>query len=206
MDYEGKGRVAPKPITVTLSVGEKVCIYRDAKRIASKRGEWRGSGWKGGLAGSLVVPGVGSLTQQERPIYLGLGGEYALAQTVNRRMAAAVFVYDSVEYDNGDGGVDFVAFGLTTQVKTRGRDFDSLIRRITPRKQLVPVVCDIAAFCEWNGIDSVKVLGWHFMDRIRELCPLHKSPVAEHWNLCVNDRELKPIGDMISEFQGRQYA
>ena len=201
MDCEGRGKVAPRPITVKLTRGEKIGILIDARRIAARRGEWHGEGWKGGLAGELVVRGVGLLGRQLRPIYLGLGGEYSTAKIVNRRIGHNVFIYDTTLYADGDGGIDMHAYGMSVQIKTRGRDGDSLIRRLTAKKSFVPMESTVAVFCEWNGNDPVKILGWHTMAHIMELCPLQKSPVADHWNLCVRDSELQPIGSMITELR-----
>ena len=88
MDFEGEGRRSPKPLPIEMTAGTMVAAYQDAKAIAAKRLEWRGgrSKWKRGLIAEKVMPNVGRVPQHIIPIYIGIGGEMAFSQMMNRRI------------------------------------------------------------------------------------------------------------------------
>lgn len=184
VDCEGRGRVAPKPIRILLSNQERRII----RRLTEERTAYRGyansqSKWKQGLVGA------------SQAVLIGMTGQYAL-----RRYLGIADDDDSRLKPQGDGGVDLEHKGLTMQVKTRrGTRIDNLIRRVTDRKKICPLVTKLFAFCQFNDDATVYLLGW-IRSRDARLCGHFKrSSVAEHWNLVVDDVNLLPIHQLKEE-------
>lgn len=161
MILEGVGRTAPAPKTLVLNDGELRQLHGEAKRRAAHR-DYKNSGttWGQGLLGDIVIPNVGSLTKDERPIFAGLLGEYALATVINAKFPGAAVVDLSLRA-LGDFGVDLRPFGLTIDAKTRQREGDlHFVRRGTEKGRWLELTAKAFAFCEWAGFKSVKVCGW----------------------------------------------
>ena len=203
MQTEGIGREAPAAISVTFGVSERLALLDAARHIKSHRREWKGSGWKGGLASGKRVPGVGIIEQSVRPLFMGLGGEYATAIIINRRLPYPLLKVDCAIQPGGDGGIDFRPCGMTLQVKTRGRGPTSFVRRLTDRGRLTPLGYDALVFVEWDMGTTAYVLGWNWATQIQQRARFAPAKRGKHWNLEVDDNILLPIADLAIEIEGR---
>jgi hypothetical protein len=183
-DCEGRGKVAPKPIRFILS-GQEAQIIR---RLVVERTSYRGyansqSKWKQGLVGA------------SQAVLIGMTGQYAL-----RRYLGIADDDDSRLKPRGDGGIDLEHKGLTMQVKTRRRaKTESLIRRVTDRKKVCPLVSEIMAFCQYENETTVLLLGWIRCRHARLNGHFKRSSVADHWNLVIGDSDLLPIRQLKEE-------
>jgi len=180
---EGKGLVAPRPVSVALSGCDLACL----QDIAAKRDAHRGyrhsnSTWKKGLCAS--------------PILTGLVGEFAFSQFLKSRGIKTMVVDDRL--NNGDGGKDAVINGVAYQVKTSAKAYSTcLVRRVGESKRIMPHVCERFVFCRWAERDAACDLrGWCTKDTIIELGKFCKGKRGNWFNNEIEDVHFLSMVDL----------
>lgn len=165
---EGKGLVPPTVVRVRIdssALNTLKCIADDREKHRNYKGavsKWR----RGSTANAILI---------------GLVGEFAFQEFLRKRGIKCVVVDDSL--NNGDGGRDAVIAGVSYQVKTSQRAYDScLVRRVNEAKQIVPHVCERFVFCSWaSGEEFCDLRGWCHRKTIREFSKLEKSKTGGKW-------------------------
>lgn len=204
MIVEGIGKKAPTPVGIQIMNHEMLAILEESKRQAEYREYRKGGAWAQGIKGDLVLPGVGLLTRDVRPIFCGRLGEYGVVRYVNGRLDDEAVSLDFVLRKRGDGDIDLKAFGLTIQVKTReGERRDSLVRRIDERGRTLRLTAQAFVFCEWGGSDYVQLLGWSWMKDFAGQQPI-PSPVGRWQNIAVEDADLSPMRSLVDNLSARR--
>lgn len=206
MLVEGVGVVAPQKVSFVLTEAELFALFGCAKDRARHRDYGsRDDKWGRGIKGGLTVGGIGELSQQERPIFIGLLGEYATQQYIDRRFPTAKCVVDTSLLESGDFGVDLQAFGLKMQIKTRqGSSGANLVRRTNNRGKELPIKPHAFVFAEWNGGLTVYLVGWTWARAVREK-DLVES-VGEWKNASITDSELLPMSRLAHQLNARRHA
>lgn len=201
MDTEGFGSKAPAPARLVLDFGTQILIAKAATQRAAFR-NYGGTRWGKGLKQAIHIPGIGDLSERERPIYAGLAGECAVADVINRRLKLIVAEVDLKNRTYGDGGVDLKVLGARLQVKTRqSHDRRSLIRATDERGNSTLPDVHAYVFCEWLGGDLVSVLGW--LDSRRVVDRPRRPGKGDWMNVEVIDTELEPMNAMLDGFKKR---
>ena len=196
---EGIGIKPPAPVAVVLTDGNMRLIAAEAKRQAEARNyNGRSDSWGKGFGISMVVGGV-ALQSSESPIFVGKIGEYATAHILTRRLG--VRIEPSAEVlTGGDGGADLIVVGKVLQIKTRRSVPVSLIRVRDDRGFSVFHKCDAFVFCSWDGVRTVRILGW-----LKSGDVLSKQEVnarcGDHKNVEVHDSELLPFSRLVDELR-----
>lgn len=202
---EGIGTHAPSKQRLGMSPKELRFFMEAARKRATHRSYRNQGQWGKGLVGPLNLPGIGSVKQEERSIFVGLLGEYATQQYIDRRFPEAKCVVDTSLLPHGDFGVDLKPFGLKIDVKTRefkaNADNVNRIKRTDERGNPLPVHPHAFLFTEWDheSPTSVYLLGWVWSAFVAEL-PLMPS-VGKWMNACVFDSQLLPMSGMASELE-----
>lgn len=183
MMVEGKGRVAPAPIIVRISMADWIALGDEANRRAERRGYASGrTAWARGLASSgTEFPVVGVLPPARAAILKGLLGEHAAC--VWSREASV----DLAERRFGDGGVDLRMGNVPVQVKTRMRP-PSLVRTTEADAQRYRAY----VFCAWDGADCIALLGWSHRAEVVK-CAKVLGKGGAHHNYAVEDAALLPM-------------
>jgi len=165
---EGKGLVPPKMVSVQIDGSELYYLQHVADQ-RDKHRNYKGSSslWRRGSTAN--------------PILMGLVGEYAFQEYLRTRGIKVAVVDDRL--NNGDGGKDAVIAGVSYQIKTSGKAYQTcLVRRINEAKRIVPHVCDRFVFCRWSyGDQFCDLRGWCDRDTVVELGKLRKGKTGGSW-------------------------
>lgn len=192
MIVEGVGPKAPRPVVVAITRSDLRFLQDKATQRARYRGyALRQDSWGRGLVAN--------------PILVGLVGEHALCVHLTRVGPWRLFV-DVTLRENGDGGSDVRVGRSTLQVKTRKRDYGSLlVRRVDGRRRLRRLDCDMVVSAQWDGSLGVSLCGWISAAEASLCGRLRRSQYkgADHWNLVIPDTALYPIGDLVKELEAR---
>jgi hypothetical protein len=198
--FEGKGIVAPKRATESLTEDDLRTLCREAER----RSEWRGYSsrsdrWGRGFAQASAVPGCGWVHASVMPALCGLVGEWAVCAYLNRELGWTEYRIDFSYQRHGDGGVDLVGevSGLRLQVKCRRPSSSSPVRCTDARGNRVPLP-DVRGFvfAEWRRGVTCDLLGW-VQRRDVQSAPVHSSPVDTHLNYVIADAALEPMRRLV---------
>lgn len=196
MLIEGKGYVAPAKVAVSVEPGALRFLLSEAMKRAEFRGyKNRSSKWSRGLTRQIEISGVGAIAQDIRPILCGMLGEYAVSETINRRLNRKECSLDYALREQGDGGKDLEACGQSAKS-------ESLVDRVR-RNHVNPLVSSIFAFCEWVPYRDpfhVQILGWVFAEDLRAM-PFRKSDHGKWFNTIVYDTVLEPFNKLILELK-----
>lgn len=197
---EGRGAVAPSPVTMPIDASELRVLYAEAKR----RYEFRQYGnrpdvWgKGLITKAVVVDLVGEQVKPGvLPILIGLVGEYAVGRYIIRAFPGSTPPVDLDLLINGDGGRDFRVYGFSLDIKTRKRDYsENLVRQYSAK-------ADAFVFCEWQLNAVVKLVGWQYRDAVRRW-DLHSGFGGKHMNHSAPDDALLPLSRLVDELKVRK--
>lgn len=203
MITEGIGQHAPSPVRELLTESDLRVVASASLQIAKYRGWSREAvGWKRGLiAEPLVIPRIGIIPAEAKPMFVGLIAEAAVVIYFNRRCGLQLSLKDQLLL-SGDGGADIEIGCLTMQVKSRqsssshSKQSISLVRYATGDGRHVFPSCTAIVFCETMlPAPVVKILGWiytaHAIDR--EIVP---ARIGNHWNIEIADSLLEPMGSL----------
>lgn len=202
---EGIGIVAPQKVRITLTSAEQRVLFDAAKERASYRQyASRNDRWGRGISGTKRIAGLGELSQQERPIFAGLLGEYAAQRYINGRFSGRCSI-DIELRESGDFGVDLQPFGMKIDVKTRESEFGpNRVRRTNNSGAMLRLAPHIFLFAQWVESSSVYLLGWQWTNYLADK-PLVKSAGA--WmNVVLDDIELRPMCSLRSELSAWEAA
>lgn len=204
MITEGKGMVAPQKVAIPLMGQDRRICYDTAKEFAAK---YSGANdqWKAGLCGELELPGIGSLTSEERPFYVGICGELAVQRFVWRFDHTCTV--DLKQRRQGDCGIDLRSCGMTMQVKTRQKIVtETLFNRGKNPRSPRPIDARICVCCEWSkDSPTVFICGWAWTTDVIAL-PLEESRVGPWWNSVVVDASLNPMSSLCDELEAWRLA
>lgn len=181
----------------TLTRGEKLHLQGLARhRESYRRYRDKQDLWQRGLVPHCV--------------FLGLCGELAMCKFLNRRLGLSLDV-DAEDRPRGDDGFDLHPLGLLrVQVKTRQRDYGSLlIRRETDGGRVVPIHWDVCVCATIARDDeagaAVSLDGWVDRDDVIGLRRKFASFVAarrgDHMNLEVGDERLSSVADLATKIR-----
>lgn len=199
MIREGKGRISPPRIAIALSRADmRLLRDKSSERTRYRAYSRRPDAWGRGFNPNAVL--LGCIGEQALAAYLDPTGDARLSADLRL-------------LPNGDGGRDIVVAGLRSQVKTRGKDYgETLIRRIDDGGALRPLSCDAIVSALWDGSlykdgsSTAWLLGWEWAERVISGGRTKPSPSREarHWNLTLEDRELRPMSDLRLEIACRK--
>ena len=188
---EGVGKHMPVGVTIRLTHTEIKYFSAAAIKIEEFRGySQRTDKWGKGYI--------------ESPLFSGLCGEQALCKFLNRRLHTNLVPNTKIEL-LGDGGRDIVIDELVVQVKTIVSGHKCLIRRISAKRRLKPLICHIFVFAKLT-LPTVKLLGWITAIRATEVGSSEKSSRDEHWNLCIPKDELESITTLDKAILSRKVS
>lgn len=203
MISEGKGLHPPARIRVPMDqkiIAELVAeaTRRDEFRKYSNRNDV----WGGGLINGSILGDSGlQIKMSARPILIGLGGEWAVKETLKNRVSG-VGSLDIKLRDKGDGGKDFEIRGLRLDVKTRSKSIDgNRVRLFYPGGDRVRNLADVFVFAEWVLSGAVDLLGWATVSEISEWW--REVGRGGHTNAIAEDEMLKPICRLVSLIEAR---
>lgn len=201
MNTEGVGITAPRLVPVVLTMAELSCLYKSAYERAEHRGyKARADKWGQGIKGVIEINGIGILTKDVRPIFVGLLGEYGVQRYVQQRFRGQALV-DLRLLKHGDFGIDLTAYGMKIQVKTRQSHVKhTLYKRANRNGYRFSIPSQTCVFCEWNGGSTVNLLGWQWSKEIESM-PLVQSDYGDWWNAVVDDSQLLPMCRMRDELE-----
>lgn len=204
MMVEGVGKRAPAIVRVVMPSGAMRLLLSEAKRRAEFRGyRKQNSAWKAGLLPPVVLPNIGSVSQDVRPIFAGILGEEACIASLSKHLGKD-FPADTDLRPGGDGGVDFAYCGLTLQIKTTQSIVGgNLVRVRNWRGSLVPFAAHACVFCEWTGLAAVGIRGWCWWRDVKSL-PQVKARRGNHMNIEIPSNELRPWRSLCMEYQARE--
>jgi hypothetical protein len=205
---EGKGQIAPASISFKVSRSAFRLLLSEAEKRDSFRSyKRRNDAWGQGLKDAIEVPGVGMVPKSIRSILCGMLGEYAVSETINRRLDSKECSLDFSLQTQGDGGKDLKACGRAIQVKTRQRQSrESLVDRVRykrHRKRIIATESSLYVFCQWIPAKDafvVEILGWVFRETLQTL-PFKKSKIGDWFNTVVPDVVLEPFNKLILELR-----
>ena len=187
MLVEGVGRVAPKPVVITVGAKEWSELATEALRRAEHRGYASGdTKWKKGMRKTARNPYTGEVIEgAAAAILIGMVGEYAVHQ-----------------WCHGTSGIDLRLHGVPLQIKTRSttrcevREKEFLGR--VKRKQYVVYV-----FAETvkDKPGDIAILGWQHGG-----CRRHTVRESNygHRNIVIADEELLPMSRLMSFCRARR--
>lgn len=200
---EGQGKVPPAPVGVELTRGDFTSVYEVARRLSPKY-RTRSDSWGQGLRSGIVVPGVGRLSQAERPVFAGKLAEFAVRSLAARRFPGFVSDIDTALRPYGDGGVDLTVAGLALQLKLRqSHKAVNLIKRVGTDGRLVRLGGEAAVFCRWiPGESAVSVLGWMPNRSLLAYTPT-PSERGPWLNIVAPDCDLLPLSRLWAEAESR---
>lgn len=196
---EGKGRVKPSPARITLTAGERAELTELARhRESYRRYQQRRDEWGSGLISDAVL--------------LGVFGEFAVCKFYNRRLRLSLDV-DREDKPRGDEGYDILPCpGARTQVKTRKRDYGSmLVRRQTKQGGVIPIFWDMCVCCTIQSnldepgpieitldgwVDHVDIVGNRY--KFAKLVPARRG---DHLNLEVSDIDFFGVNDLVKKIR-----
>lgn len=205
MITEGIGQKAPQQVCVKMTLNEQIVVRDLAIQRAEHRGyKVRRDQWGQGLKSSMMIPSLGELPQDLRPIYVGSLGEYAVQRHLEARFPGRLPIdWRLTKY--GDFGIDLQCFGLTMQIKTR-QDTNPLNRfRRTNRRGLVSTIpSHVTCFCEWNLASNIYIIGWCWRETI--LAKPLVDGVGDWKNAELADCELLPMCRLKDELEAWQEA
>ncbi len=135
------------------------------------------------------------------PTLVGLVGEHALCLYLNKTLGLRLEV-DVTDRPLGDGGVDLRPLGIPTQVKTRTRRLDVLLRRVTEDGRLLPLAWEICVSATWEMRDGyepevVTLDGWSKVSQVLDVSEFKRGYRGDWWNLEMGDECLEPMSDMV---------
>lgn len=182
---EGKGLVPPSVARVQIDS----TILRHLQQIADQREKHRNyknacSKWRQGSTTNAIL--------------IGLVGEYAFQEFLRKRGIKVAVVDDRL--NDGDGGRDALIAGISYQIKTSQRAFETcLIRRVNHAKQIVPHVCDRFVFCKWtSGDEFCELRGWCNRQTILEMGKFQKGKRGGDWfNNEINVRHFDSMANLV---------
>lgn len=206
MITEGIGQVAPQQVPIRMTQNELFNVYHLSKERADFRQyKNRNNAWSQGCKGSMMIPGIGELTPDVRPIFVGTLGEYAAKRYLNSGRFNCRVELDTSLNQAGDYGVDLQSNGLKIQVKTRqSEQFSTLVKR-TSYGRLLSIPVHAFLFCEWTGGSVVSLLGWCPGDVVGKK-PLVDSFNCQWHNAVIDDVDLKPIDRLKDEIEAWKLA
>ena len=147
MIVEGKGAVEPRPARVRITNSDLAVLRCEADRRNRHRSySSSASQWSRGLASN--------------PILIGMVGELAIETFLQSRGIKCSVLDFSLS--DGDGGKDAVIAGVSYQVKTSAKSYDTcLVRRVVSGGRVHGLVSDRYVFCRWEVGDShCDIRGW----------------------------------------------
>jgi hypothetical protein len=160
------------------------------RSVAVKRASFRGYQRRADSWGRGFIPS---------PTLVGLCGEYALCNYLNRCARCALTI-DATLRRLGDDGADVVANGVRIQVKTMTIRGGAYLVRYDEHK---PIRCDVFVFARWNERRPrvVELDGWVDRAAVLHVAPIVRSPRAgaEHYNYDVPREHLRPMRDLCAE-------
>lgn len=192
MIEEGRGKVAPRRVSVPLSRADLLVCADIAKARAQYRQYSSGGAWQRGLLDATAIEGVGMLTREQMSVFVGSVGEYAVSASLAKTIGECGI--DCELRKQGDFGVDLKPFGMSIQIKTRRRQKDHSLVRVGTNRAIV------ACFAEWTGGDVVDVLGWEWTPAIEQM-QREVSAFGEWVNIVVYDADLLPMSRLRSELE-----
>lgn len=198
MLVEGIGVKAPQRVPIVLTESELRVLFLCAKERAEYRCyQNRGDVWGRGCKDATEIPGIGTLTQAERPIFVGLLGEYAMKRFVTARFPGSCEI-DTELRANGDFGIDLKPFGLSIDVKTRQTgNGPQLVKVIDGRGRPVPPKAMVLAICSWEGFSTVNIVGWNWTAELLNAKEAVEARGGRDWfNIEVDDTDLLPACSM----------
>jgi len=184
---EGKGKVPPSPDVVTISASEVEYV----RLIAERRNSFRGYAHRQDTWGRGLI---------RNPAFCGLLGEHGLCSYLNKRLGTKLAVDGELRI-RGDGGRDIEIAGMSVELKTRVTGERYLVRRLDDRRRIKEIVSDYVAFSKLISEREIHLLGWQTRSQFRLLSKLVKSTRGEWWNLDIDERELRPMSQLVEEFQ-----
>lgn len=196
---EGRGWVAPSPISVTVGQAEQRLMYSIAAERTGRRAyAGRSDTWGRGLSAGRVVQRIGFVPKSELPGLVGTVGELALSHYLSQAIGRRFVKWDPRPSSGGDNGRDIEVLGERIQAKTRRIPYGkTLIRRVrSSGGRIEPLDFDIVVGCEWNpDRDYVDLLGWCWRDTLFD-ARFAKSRF-DHYNLEVPDDSLFPMSQLV---------
>lgn len=194
---EGQGMIPPAPVPITLDDVEIRTAFEIARqRTAYRNYQGRSDQWGKGQLPAIDIPGVGSVDQYAAPAAVGLIGEFAATNVINRRTGSLACRVDTKLRSGGDGGIDLSPFGYGIDVKTRTKHHGgaNLIRRRRENGDLVRWKCNAFVFAEWQPpFKEVLVLGWIPAADAAKFPESLARGGFSHWNIEIPDYCLRPI-------------
>jgi hypothetical protein len=194
MLVEGIGQKAPQRIPIVLTEDELRVLFLSAKERAEYRCyQNRGDAWGRGCKEPLDIMGLGTLSQAERPIFVGLLGEYAMKRFVTARFPGSCEI-DLDLRASGDFGIDLKPFGLSIDVKTRQTNAGpQLVKVVDGRGRATPPKAMVLAICMWEGFSTVNIVGWNWTADLLDGKELVEARGGRDWlNIEVEDTDLLP--------------
>jgi len=187
---EGRGIVAPRRVPIAITRADVLqCVAIAVERAKYRRYD-KGGTWARGLANARTPYVITDIKPHEWAIVVGSVGEYAVANYLAPSLGECGI--DDELRVCGDYGIDFRAYGLTLQVKTRQRPGEHVLVKEGTNKALALVAV------EWSRDDVAELLGWEWSHFLNE-CHREVSRFGSWVNLCVGDEVLRPMSRLRSE-------
>ena len=182
---EGKGSVPPTVVRIRIdssALNTLKCIAHDREKHRNYKGavsKWR----RGSTANAILI---------------GLVGEFAFQEFLRKRGIKCVVVDDTL--NNGDGGRDAVIAGVSYQVKTSQRAYETcLVRRVSESKQIVRHICKRFVFCKWSdGENFCDLRGWCDRDTLLEFGRMRKSKKGAWYNNEIDVVHFSSMTDLAA--------
>ena len=162
-------------------------IYKKCEECSANR--W--SNKKKGVYGRGLINNINDPYRAER---IGLLGEAALAQYINRKV--------NYKYVEGGNPFDFQLNNLKIDIKTAAKSYGcGLIRAQNQYKKQIKLTSDIYIFSyieEENREDkkaAVILKGWMERENV-EKCQVVPARIGKHYNYQIDYEKLKPIEEL----------
>jgi hypothetical protein len=216
---EGKGLVAPNPVTVRLVERDHDNIRRCTRERT--RYEHRRDAWG---RGSVSPEGFdGGESPSARTVYIGFGGEWGYRRwRIN--VDGTTLAVDETPRAGGDRGVDFHDQGLRVQIKTARSDYDSLLIK-QPSEDVPPQLgWDVLVRAQYPSrrafraggaelfpvgsrldFGAVDLLGWVYRRDFLEEGERNVPSLAGDWlNMELESCHYRPMSDLAALLRARK--
>lgn len=194
---EGRGKVAPAPVTVTITPNEMGVLWQESvRRNARRQYAKRSTQWGRGLTGAKFVPALDrEVSGDVFPILAGLVGEWAAYRVLHKSAGEAGGV-DTAIRDTGDRGIDLILAGISIQVKCRTTACPLLVRKRQGHR-LCPIRSQVFVFCHWQREWAVDVLGTVSRKDV-QAWEVRDGKGRGHQNYVGSEADLFPIGRLAT--------